>query len=158
MSPSEKLIYTVGHGSRSIEEFLACLSSFGVRAIVDARQWPSSRHHPHFTREELEPSLSRAGVRYRWLGKELGGRRPQGYAEHMRTTLFLEGLDRLDAIAEAVPTAVMCAERDPAACHRRHIATVLERRGFGVRHIIDPDRLLLPGERPEDQGTLFPLE
>ena len=148
---------SLGHGDRSLSELVMCLESFEVTTVADVRSWPSSRRQPHFDREELEAALTARGYLYRWLGKELGGFRTTGYEAHMETELFAEGLERLARLAREAPTAFLCAERDPAGCHRRHIATALARRGFAVRHVLAPGRVLLPGERPEDQGTLFPM-
>jgi uncharacterized protein (DUF488 family) len=149
------MLYSIGHGNRSFEELVACLRSFEVTTVVDVRSYPASRHHPQFSREVLEPALVSEGFTYRWLGKELGGFRSEGYEVHMETPLFRDGLHRLLAMARESATVVLCAERSPADCHRRHIAAAAERAGVGVAHILDEGRLLEPGERPEDQGNLF---
>lgn len=154
---AERRIYTIGHGDRTLPELTECLSSFEVRTVVDVRSWPRSRHHPHFDREALEPALTSAGFIYRFLGRELGGFRSTGYEAHMETDLFHQGMKKLEALAKNSVTAFLCAERDPAGCHRRHIADQLTRNGFTVEHIVMPGQILLPGERPDDQGTLFPL-
>ncbi len=125
--------------------------------MADVRSWPRSRHHPQFDRETLEPALTAAGFLYRFLGRELGGFRSAGYEAHMETALFRDGIRKIEALAGEALTVLLCAERDPAACHRRHIADRLVEAGFTVDHIVGPDRILLPGERPGDQGTLFPL-
>jgi len=151
------VLYTLGHGDRSREEFFDCLGSFAIRTVADVRSYPVSRRHPHFGRDELEPALAREGYLYRWLGHELGGLRADGYEAHMETDAFGRGLAQLMKLAPEAPTAILCAERDPAGCHRRHVARALRERGFEVRHIIEPGRVLLPGERPEDQGPLFDL-
>ncbi len=153
----QQRIYTIGHGDRTVFEFTDCLSSFEIRTVADVRSWPRSRIHPHFDREELEPALTCAGFLYRWLGPELGGFRSTGYEAHMETDLFREGIRKIKALARKAVTAFLCAERDPAGCHRRHIAEVLKKQGYTVEHIVGPGRILLPGERPDDQGMLFPL-
>ena len=89
----------MGHSDRTLLELLECLDSFGVRVVADVRSWPKSRHHPQFSRENLEPALTERGFRYRFLGRELGGMRTGGYEAHMRTGLFREGLDRVIALA-----------------------------------------------------------
>jgi uncharacterized protein (DUF488 family) len=150
-----KEMFTLGHSDRSREEFLDCLASFGVVTVADVRSWPVSRRHPQFSRDELEPALAAVGVRYRYLGRELGGYRSGGYEDHVGTSLFREGLSRLAAMAKDGPLAIVCAERDPADCHRRFISEALAERGYRIRHIVAPGRELLPGERPGDQGTLF---
>jgi uncharacterized protein (DUF488 family) len=153
----DRTIFSFGHGDRSLSDFLACLGSFSIENVADVRSWPASRHHPQFTRETLEPALAAAGFTYRWLGKELGGLRTGGYLEHMATDSFREGMARLSALAREAPTVFFCAEREPVECHRRHIGDELAARGFAVEHIIAPDRLQRPGERPGDQETLFEL-
>jgi uncharacterized protein (DUF488 family) len=149
------MLYTVGHGDRTLEDLVECLRSFDVVTVVDVRSYPASRHHPQFGREALEPALTTLGFTYRWLGKELGGFRSEGYEAHMETGLFREGLTRLLALAREATTAILCAERNPAECHRRHIAEAFAAEGMEVGHILAPGRLMEPGERPEDQGTLF---
>jgi len=152
------MLYTIGHGDRSLTQLVDCLRSFGIVIVADVRSYPASRHHPHFGREELEPSLTTRGFTYRWLGRELGGFRTEGYEVHLGTELFRDGLARLLSLAGEAPTVVLCAERSPADCHRRHIARAAEAEGVPVEHILDPGRVLKPGERPEDQGTLFPMD
>jgi uncharacterized protein (DUF488 family) len=154
---ASRRIYTIGHGDRTFPELTECLHSFEIRTVVDVRSWPRSRAYPHFDRELLEPALTSSGFLYRFLGRELGGFRSTGYEAHMETELFAEGLKKLESLAKEALTAFLCAERDPAGCHRRHIAERLTRRGFVVDHIVQPGQILLPGERPGDQGTLFPL-
>jgi uncharacterized protein (DUF488 family) len=148
-------VYGLGHGDRSSEDLLECLRSFDILVVADVRSYPSSRRHPRFDRDEMERAISAAGLVYRWLGRELGGYRPEGYEAYMRTAPFRDGIERLSALARRDPTVFLCAERDPAGCHRRFIALELVARGFAVEHIVEPGRALLPGERPEDQGTLF---
>ena len=154
---AERRVFTIGHGDRTQPELEECLRSFGVRTVADVRSWPRSRQHPQFDRETLEPKLTSAGFVYRFLGRELGGFRSTGYEAHMETDLFRDGLRRLEALANEAVTAFLCAERDPTGCHRRHIAAALTRKGFTVDHIVMPAQILLPGERPGDQGTLFPI-
>lgn len=150
-------VLTIGHGDRALDEFLACLAAGGAEVVIDVRSAPVSRRQPWSSREALEPSLATAGYAYRWLGRELGGLRSIPYEEHMGTPLFREGFERLVRLARERTAAVLCAERSPADCHRRHLARELQRAGFAVRHVLDPDRILGPGEGPDDQGTLFPI-
>jgi uncharacterized protein (DUF488 family) len=150
-------VHTLGHGDRDIGEFVDSLTSFGVQIAVDVRKWPVSRRHPQFDRERLEASLARRGLRYRWLGDGLGGLRPEGFTAHMRSRAFADSFRKLVDLARESPVAVFCAERDPAGCHRRHIAQALEEAGFLVRHIEAPHRLFpVPGDAA-GQSTLFPL-
>jgi uncharacterized protein (DUF488 family) len=103
---------------------------------VDVRAYPVSRRHPQFSRPPLESLLSVSGIEYRWEGKALGGMRRGGYAAHMETPQFQQAAAALPAGA-----CILCAETDPAQCHRSHIADWLVAQGREVVH------LLKPGER-----------
>jgi uncharacterized protein (DUF488 family) len=145
-------VYTVGHGARTIDDFLAVLVGHGVKRLVDVRRHPGSRRHPHFGREPLGAALAEAGIEYVWRGEELGGRRTrvtptrhpawrnaafQAYADYMDTPAFRDALGVLEAEAAAAPTAVMCAERLWWHCHRRLIADALAVHGHEVVHLLD---------------------
>ena len=144
------MLYTIGHSTHSIEEFIALLSDHGVRHLVDVRSIPKSRHVPQFNSEALASSLDGAGIGYTHL-KNLGGRRHsrkdsintgwlntsfRGYADYMATPQFAEGLNELIAIAIRNPTAIMCAEAVPWRCHRSLIADALILKGWQVRDVI----------------------
>lgn len=155
------VVYTVGHSSRSFEEFLGALTPLHVELVVDVRRWPSSRRYPHFNRDNLEHSLPRHGVKYLWI-PELGGYRRFGVDVEDRgvaTCFESEGfrayatyilvspaarraLWRLEGLARSFKTAIMCSERVPWRCHRKILADWLLSRGFRVVHIIDPGRLV----------------
>jgi uncharacterized protein (DUF488 family) len=145
-------ILTVGHSNRDLQDLLELLRIHGVRALADVRRHPASRRHPHFSGPALERSLRDAGMDYIHV-PELGGMREpradsphtalaegafRGYADHMATTAFARGVARLLAFAAAKPTAAMCAEADPAHCHRSLLADALLARGHQVAHIVDP--------------------
>jgi uncharacterized protein (DUF488 family) len=145
-------VYTVGHSTRALGELLDLLSRHGIAGIADVRRFPASRRHPHFAREALARALAERGVRYDWL-PELGGRRStrpdsphvawrtagfRGYADHMESTEFRTGLERLLGLAAARPTAVLCAEAVPWRCHRQLIADALVARGLSVMHVTGP--------------------
>ena len=149
-------IYTIGHGNRSIEEFIALLKEAGIECLVDVRAYPASRRHPQFGREALERSLADAGVRYTWEGKGLGGRRKpvktsphtalrnesfRAYADHMATGEFHRARDRLIALGAEQRTAIMCAERLPWQCHRYLISDNLVARNIPVAHLIVPGKI-----------------
>ncbi len=142
-------IYTVGHSNLPLEGFLELLEAWGIEAVADVRRFPTSRKHPHFSRENLEPALRGAGIEYVFLGEELGGYRPGGYEAHMATPEFRQGLGKLEGLARAKRTAIMCAERDPRGCHRRFIAEALLKRGFRVIHILGKDKARV------EEPTLF---
>jgi uncharacterized protein (DUF488 family) len=142
-------IYTIGHSTRSADEFLALLSDARVRLIADVRAFPSSRRHPQFDRGALAAWLGSAGIGYRHM-PGLGGRRTpvpgspnggwhesafQGYADHMRSDEFRRALSELETAARETPTAIMCAEAVWWRCHRRLIADALVVRGWRVEHL-----------------------
>ncbi|HEX2240532.1 MAG TPA: DUF488 domain-containing protein [Actinomycetota bacterium] len=165
-------IFTVGHGTRPIEEFLSVLQSASVRELIDVRRFPGSRRHPQFGRESLEQSLADARIRYEWWGEELGGRRSrakgptrhpawrvasfQGYADHMDTDEFRVALEKLIELASAQPTAIMCAETLWWKCHRRLISDALALREVDVVHLMtaaksEPHKLH-PAVRVDEEG------
>jgi uncharacterized protein (DUF488 family) len=142
-------IYTIGHSTRSIEQFLGLLQAHNIEELVDVRTVPQSRHNPQFGKEELAAALQQAGIGYMHLGK-LGGLRQsskdsvnlgwqnssfRGFADYMATPEFQQGLDELKAIAEKKRVAIMCAEAVPWRCHRSLIADALTTQGWQVLHI-----------------------
>src|ERR1041385_128552 len=144
------LVWTIGHSTRSIDEFIAILKSFSIETLVDVRSFPASRRYPHFNREALAASLREAGVAYVHL-KELGGRRRarrdslnmawrnesfRGYADYMETDAFGDGMDRLLDIARRQRTAIMCSEAVWWRCHRSLISDYLKAKGVDVIHIL----------------------
>ena len=142
-------IYTVGTSTRTADEFLEVLATFGVRTIADIRRFPGSSRYPHFTRDVLAASLRERGTTYAWLGEDLGGYRSGGYGAHCRTEGFARGLSRLESLAASSPTVILCAERLPWRCHRRFIASALRHRGWAVVHIVERDRTVAPAEGQE---------
>lgn len=141
-------IYTIGSSTRQFPEFLALLQRYQITALVDVRTFPYSGRFPHFSQKSLEEMIPSACLRYVYLGEELGGFRRGGYEAYTQTAVFAEGLDTLAAIGREGRAAFMCAERLPWKCHRRFIASELERRGWRVIHIIDNNRTWQP---PDDR-------
>ncbi len=144
-------LFTVGHSTRSLDEFLELLKREGVRHLVDVRAFPASRRYPHFSRENLGPSLAASGLGYTHF-PELGGRRKprpdsrnvqwrnegfRAYADYMATSEFAAAIDRLLVLAEQETSAVMCAEAVPWRCHRNLIADAVAARGVQVFHVLD---------------------
>jgi len=144
-------IYTIGHSTRSFEEFLSVLRRYDIRCVVDVRRFPSSKKFPHFNRGGLEKSLAEKGVRYIWMEK-LGGRRHgktapdspniglwspafRNYADYMQAEEFREAISSLLDHAETCPTAIMCAERLYFRCHRMLISDYLKMLGVEALHI-----------------------
>lgn len=103
--------------------------------LIDVRAYPASRRHPQFSRPALEKTLPETGIAYEWQGKALGGMRPS-YAAHMLTDEFQAAALALAARSERI--CLMCAESDPASCHRWFIADWLTTRGQRVVHLIEP--------------------
>jgi uncharacterized protein (DUF488 family) len=152
--------WSIGHGARSLDEFLGALAENGIRVVADVRSFPGSRLHPHFGKDALATSLTDAGIRYEHL-PGLGGRRRdaassphrairvaafRAYADHMDSDGFRDDLARLVELARAAPTAFMCAETLWWRCHRRLLSDRLLVDGWVVTHVLgagttEPHRL-----------------
>src|SRR5690348_3724489 len=152
-------LWTIGHSTRSLEEFIALLRQNDIEALADVRHYPGSRKYPHFNVEPLRQSLHDTGVDYQSF-TELGGRRKvqphspntgwrsdafRGYADYMQTDAFRTGVERLKALATAERTAIMCAEAVWWRCHRGLISDVFKIHGTQVLHIMGPGA---PREHP----------
>lgn len=144
-------LYTVGHGARSASELVAILKEAGIGTLVDVRAYPVSRRHPQFSKENLPLSLADAGVRYEWHGKALGGMR-RSYAEHMQTQEFQTATAALAQREERI--CMMCAESNPADCHRLFIADWLAARGHRVIHLLREGESREHATRPEQKRLL----
>jgi uncharacterized protein (DUF488 family) len=144
-------LYTIGHSTRTLDEFIKLLKREGVAHLVDVRAFPTSARYPHFNRESLAGSLGSDGFRYTHF-PALGGRRKvrrdshntlwrnagfRGYADYMETRDFAQALDELLELASREPTAIMCAEAVPWRCHRSLISDAAVGRGAQVFHILD---------------------
>jgi uncharacterized protein (DUF488 family) len=138
-------IYTVGHSSQSIESFTAHLQRHAVEVVADVRSQPRSARFPHFSRESVQASLNAAGMRYLFLGRELGARRDEaecyvdGHASYDRIAklpVFAAGIHRLLAGAQRYRVALMCAEQDPLTCHRTIlVCRELKKHSVPIAHI-----------------------
>jgi Protein of unknown function, DUF488 len=139
-------LLTVGHSNHSLEAFLVLLKKHNVHMLADVRSSPYSKYVTHFDREALQDALKQAGVKYLYLGKELGGR-PDGaefydtdghvlYYRLAESPVFLDGIKRLEAGLGWQRIAIMCSEENPAICHRHLlVGRVLTQRGVQVEHI-----------------------
>ena len=151
MTTDPATIWTIGHSTRTLEEFLGLLSKYRIEAIADVRRFPGSRRYPHFASDALAETLPAHGIAYQWL-PQLGGRRKvqpgspntawrnasfQGYADYIASAEFAAGLDELLTLAAHTRTALMCAEAVWWRCHRSIISDVLKLRGIEVIHIVD---------------------
>jgi uncharacterized protein (DUF488 family) len=147
-------IWSVGHGTRTVDELVAILREAGVTSLADVRTVPGSRRHPHFGQAPLRASLAKQGIDYVHL-RGLGGRRDalagsahtalrvdafRGYADHMSTAEFLRDLAALEQRGTERPTAYMCAETDWSQCHRRMLSDLLTVRGWEVTHLLAPGK------------------
>jgi uncharacterized protein (DUF488 family) len=145
-------VWTIGHSTRALDEFLDLLSAHSIEALADVRRYPGSRRWPHFAKEPLQIELEARGVVYQWF-PELGGRRApapdspntawrsaafRGYADYMATESFAQGLIGLVNLASGLRTAIMCAEAVWWRCHRGLIADVLRWLRFEVVHVLGP--------------------
>lgn len=146
-----KPVLTVGHSTHPITGFVTLVQTHGVTAVADVRSSPYSRFNPQFNRETVSDALTEHGIRYLFLGQELGARSKDPacyengrvqYARLARTVLFRSGLDRVVQEAVSDRVALMCAEKDPIDCHRTIlVARELLRRGIDVAHILADGRL-----------------
>jgi uncharacterized protein (DUF488 family) len=143
-------VFTIGHSTRGLDEFLALLDAHRIGLLVDVRRFPGSRRHPHFARAALADAAARAGIEYRWV-EALGGRRSRradsphtawrvpgfaGYADHMDGAEFARAAAQLLEWARSARAAILCAEARPEQCHRRLIADWLTAQGATVEHIL----------------------
>lgn len=144
-------LLTIGHSTLAADAFVAMLTAHRIGLLADVRRFPASRRHPQFNREELAEMLASHGISYLHF-PELGGRREprpdspntawreagfRGYADYMATAEFNQGIARLLEAAQAMATAIMCAEKSWRNCHRGLIADHLKASGIEVIHILD---------------------
>lgn len=174
-------VFTVGHSTLPIEQFIQLLKTYDIDCLLDIRTVPKSRHNPQFNSEDLEQSLAAAGIGYRTV-PELGGLRHarkdspntgwrnksfRGYADYMQTGEFEKGLRLLMDLGRKNRVAIMCAEAVPWRCHRSLVADALQVHGIPVVEILSQTshrmHKLTPfahvqGERityPPEQGQLL---
>lgn len=155
-------IWTIGHSTRTLDELVAVLEAHGVEALLDVRRFAASRRLPQFGEDTLAAALEARGIAYRWLPALGGRRRPlpdspndgwqnlsfRGYADHLASEEFAEGLLELLTVADGLRTAIMCSELLWWRCHRRLIADVLVTLGVQVLHVRDA--------RPAEEHRLVP--
>jgi uncharacterized protein (DUF488 family) len=148
-------IWTVGHSTRSGEEFVEILKAHGVEVLVDVRTYPGSRRYPQFNRDALDKNLALEKIRYQHESR-LGGRRKpradshnsawrneqfRGYADHMETEEFKRGVQELLELAAEKRVAIMCAEAVWWRCHRSLVSDYLKAEGHEVIHILDEKKV-----------------
>jgi uncharacterized protein (DUF488 family) len=150
MAKPGRKIFSIGHSTHDLPTFVGLLDRHGIGHVVDVRSFPRSRRLPYFNAESLGPSLAAEGIDYTHLPALGGRRRPvagspndgwrhpgfRGYADHMATDRFQEGLRNLEELAEQVPTAYLCAESLWWRCHRQLLSDALTVAGWRVQHIL----------------------
>ena len=168
-------VFTIGHSTRTLAEFVGLLQGSGVTLLADIRSIPRSRAMPQFNQDTLPVALAAEGIAYRHLAA-LGGRRHhrkdappsrntfwrvaafRNYADYAETPAFREGLDQLLALARDARCAIMCAEAVWWRCHRRIVTDYLLSHAVRVEHIMGPHSIveatLTPGARRRRDGTL----
>lgn len=147
---SGREIFTIGHSTHSLEEFLEILKSFQIGVLVDVRRYPGSRRSPHFKKENLILSMPQHNISY-YHYEDLGGRRKtskdsqntawrlpsfRGYADYLETETFQNAAEKLEALAQNSRVAYMCSEVLWWSCHRALISDYLKFRGWNVTHIM----------------------
>lgn len=147
----QKNIWTVGHSTRTLDEFIQMLASFQIEVVADIRSYPGSKRYPHFNKEALEVSLPENGIAYIHF-KDLGGRRKptadshntgwehpafRSYADYMETGQFETAAKALEQLAGKKRVAFMCAEALWWRCHRSLVSDFLKHKGWMVTHIME---------------------
>ncbi len=169
-------VYTIGHSTRSIEEFLILLGEHRIETVADIRSFPGSRKFPHFGKDQLEKQLRAGDIQYVWY-RDLGGFRKKtpgkespntglsspgfrNYADYMSTESFRAAISELLSLAAKSRTAVMCAERLFWKCHRRILSDHLVSIDVEVVHILEPGKsqihTLTPGAVKTSEGVIYP--
>ncbi len=160
MSAGDGAVLTIGHSNHALEDFVALLQQHGITLLADVRSAPYSRFNPHFNRKALDAALNERGIAYLFLGRALGGR-PEDracyeegrvrYDRVARTPLFREGIERVVAEARRERVALMCAEKEPLACHRTVlVGRSLAAEGVALAHIL-ADGTLEPHDATMDR-------
>ena len=169
------VVWTVGHSNHTLDRFLELLSAHRIDVLVDVRSQPYSRFTPHFSREALHRSVTDAGLRYLFMGRELGGRPAggflydeEGYVRYdaiAESPRFRAAIARVSAVLARWNAALLCAEEDPIHCHRRLlVGRVLHDRGVRVAHLradggVEPEDEVAARDRsPTAQLRLFDEE
>ncbi len=145
-----KTLWTIGHSTRTLEEFISLLQSNNIKNVADIRHYPGSKRYPQFNKTELSEALMKNNINYTHI-VQLGGRRKanvdskntawrhpafRGYADYMETKDFEDGLKMLEEMALQEPTVFMCSEAVWWRCHRSMVADYLKVKGWNIIHIM----------------------
>jgi uncharacterized protein (DUF488 family) len=167
-----RTVHTIGHSTRTLEEFMMLLRAHAIETLVDVRRWPASRRYPHFNRTALSESLKSGGTDYLWRGDLGGFRKPaadsvnsawrvgafRAYADFMLTAEFERIMSEMESLAADRRIALMCAEAVPWRCHRQLLSDAFSVRRWSVRHIMDDgchEHNLPPFAQPEGTRILY---
>lgn len=139
-------IFTIGHSNQTAEEFISLLHKYEVTALADVRSHPYSRYLPHFNQANLKEALINQGIRYVFLGRELGARSDNLdcyvggkaiYERIAKTETFQQGIQRVLEGIQKYKVALMCAEKDPITCHRAILVCQhLKKNNLNIDHIL----------------------
>lgn len=172
MDNDQNIVWTIGHSTRTLDEFLEMLRVNGIERLLDIRAFPGSRRYPHFNKEYMQETFPEQGIDYRHL-PGLGGRRKperdspntawrhpsfRGYADYMQTPAFKLEIEKLEELARDKRTAYMCSEAPWWKCHRALVSDYLKVHGWKVLHIMEKGKTTEhPFTSPAraSQGTLF---
>jgi uncharacterized protein (DUF488 family) len=176
MDEAKATVFTLGHSTRPIDEFIGLLKSYGIELLIDIRTVPGSRRNPQFGQKSLEQSLSDAGIGYLHM-KSLGGLRRttehsinlgwrnasfRGFADYMQTAEFSAAVDELVELAARRRVAIMCAEAVPWRCHRSLVGDALLVRGVEVVDVLSETsskpHTLTPFAKVEGTQISYPPE
>jgi uncharacterized protein (DUF488 family) len=151
MAMTSNTLFTIGHSNHPIEHLIILLTKHGVTAVADVRSSPYSRFNPQYNRESLQNKLKEHNIAYVFLGKELGARSRDvscyengriRYERLAATKLFQEGLDRIISGMKDHCIALLCAEKDPLACHRTILVSrQIAAKGTRIEHILEDGEL-----------------
>lgn len=170
------VVFTIGHSTRTISEFIEIIKAYGIKKVVDIRTIPKSRYNPQFNEDTLRESLKETKIAYLHM-KGIGGLRHalkdspnmgwrnasfRGFADYMQTGEFEQSIEKLIEAAEKVATVIMCAEAVPWRCHRSLVGDALLIRGVQVRHIMSAgssrDHTLTPWAKVKGAKITYPFE
>lgn len=160
----DRHLFSIGHSNHPLQTFLDLLKLHQIQVLVDARSYPYSKYASHFDTQALKTAVSDAGIKYLFLGRELGGR-PEGtefydaeghvlYSRVAESPLFLEGIRRLESGIKKYRIAILCSEEDPSSCHRHLlIGRVLSSRGIVIDHIRGDGRVQTESELRKEEAS-----